>query len=136
MFDVGKVYRDKVNAFNATSFYGSEQAKIQVKEQERSNPLSTGGLNDTAKEVSYWELDNPHSSVTGDQAYLQLNSGWTTKYKETEVNKLQYIQAPQYGYHKNYWVKHLLEIEANRVANVVPSMVGNGNLTLEVDKSS
>jgi hypothetical protein len=136
MFDVGKEYRMKVNNFNQNSFYGTEQAKIQVKEQERSNPLSTGGLNNTAKEVSYWEIDNPHTSVTGQQAYLQLNSGWTTKYKEKEVNKLQYIQAPKYGYHKNDWVEHLNEIEANRVSKVVPSMVGNGNLTLEVDKAA
>jgi hypothetical protein len=61
---------------------------------------------------------------------------WNTNFKQTEVNKLQYIQAPQKGYNKNRWVEHLEEIERNRVANVKPSFNGNGNLVLEVDRNA
>jgi hypothetical protein len=134
--DIGKEYRAKVNAFNAGSFYGAQQANIQKDEQERTETRSKGGLNETAKETSYWETDNPHRSVLGDQAFMNNYGMWNTKYEEKEVNKLQHIQQKQYGYHRNYWVEHLEEIERNRVANVVPSMVGNGNMVLIVDKNA
>lgn len=133
--DVGKEYRAKVNAFNAGSFYGSEQAKIQKKEQDRTETRSAGGLNDTAKETSYWEIDNPHRSVIGDQSFLNNYGMWNTKFKEKEINQIQYAAAPLVGYNRNYWVEHLLEIERNRVSNVKPAFNGNGSLTLEVDKS-
>ena len=42
--DVGKEYRAKVDAFNAGSFYGASQAKIQQNEQERTETRSKGGL--------------------------------------------------------------------------------------------
>jgi hypothetical protein len=135
-YDIGKPYRDKVNIFNATSFYGSEQAKIQQKEQDRTETRSQGGLNNTAQETSYWEKDNPHRSVSGDQCYMNNYGLWNTKYKETEVNKLQYIQAPTYGFVKNRWISHLEEIERNRVPNIKPSFAGNGELSLEIDKGA
>jgi hypothetical protein len=134
-YDVSKPYRDKVAVFNATSFYGAEQAKIQQDVQNRTETRSQGGLNNTAQEPSYWEIDNPHRSVIGDQSYMNNYGMWNTKYKEKEVNKLQYIQAPQLGFVKNRWVEHLEEIERNRVSKIVPSFNGNGNMTLEVDKN-
>ena len=134
--DIGKEYRTKVNNFNAGSFYGASQAKIQQLEQDRTETRSKGGLNETAKEPSYWEIDNPHTSVIGQQAFLQSTSLWNTKFKEKEVNMIQYIQAPQYGYVKNRWVGHLEEIEAKRVSNVVPSYNGNGSMVLEVDNNA
>ena len=133
--DVGKEYRAKVNAFNAGSFYGAQQAKIQQLEQERTETRSAGGLNDTSQESSYWEKENPHRSVLGDQSYLAGTSLWNTKFKEIEVNKLQYIQPPSYGYNKNRWIDHLVEIEANRVPNVVPAFNGNGTMVLVEDKN-
>lgn len=133
--DVSKPYREKVAVFNASSFYGAEQAKIQQDVQDRTETRSKGGLNETAQETSYWEKDNPHRSVIGDQAFLQSTSLWNTKFKEKEVNKLQYIQAPQMGFVKNRWTEHLEEIERNRVKNVVPSFNGNGNMVLIVDKN-
>ena len=134
--DVSKEYREKVNTFNANSFYGASQAKIQQDQQDRTETRSAGGLNDTAEPSSFWERDNPHRSVLGDQSYLNGTSLWNTKFKEKEVNKLQYIQAPQYGYVSNRWIEHLEEIERNRVSNVVPSMVGNGKMVLEVDMNA
>lgn len=134
--DIGKDYREKVNTFNASSFYGASQAKIQQKEQERTETRSAGGLNETAQDVKYWEIDNPHRSVIGDQAFLNNYGMWNTNFKEKEVNKIQYLQAPQYGYNRNYWVEHLLEIEAKRVKNVKPAYNGNSELVLEVDKSA
>jgi hypothetical protein len=136
LVDVGKEYRAKVNAFNASSFYGNQDAKIIQAQQDRTETRSQGGLNYTAREPAYWAIDNPHRSVQGDIDYLKGTSLWNTKYKETTVNQLQYIQAPQYGYNKNYWVEHLNEIERNRVGNVVPSQVGNGNMTLELDTNA
>jgi hypothetical protein len=133
--DISKPYRDKVAVFNATSFYGSELAKIQQDVQDRSETRSAGGLNNTAQKTSFWEIDNPHSSVIGDQSYMNNYGMWNTKYKEKEVNKLQYIQAPQLGFVKNRWVDHLEEIERNRVSKIVPSFNGNGNMVLEVDKN-
>jgi hypothetical protein len=133
--DIGKEYRAKVGEFNINSFYGANLAKIQQDEQERTETRSKGGLNETAQESSYWEKDNPHSSVLGDQSYLNGTSLWNTKFKEKEVNKLQYIQAPQFGFNRNYWTEHLEEIERNRVSNVVPAMVGNGKMVLEVDNN-
>jgi hypothetical protein len=134
--DTGKEYRAKVSAFNANSFYGASQAKIQQDEQNRTETRSKGGLNETAQETSYWEKENPHRSVSGDQSYMNNYGLWNTNFKQTEVNKLQYIQAPQKGYNKNRWVEHLEEIERNRVANVKPSFNGNGNLVLEVDRNA
>jgi hypothetical protein len=133
--DIGKEYRAKVNEFNAGSFYGASQAKIQQDEQDRTETRSAGGLNQTAQEPSYWETDNPHRSVQGDTDFLKSTSLWNTKFKEKEVNQLQYIQAPQYGYNKNRWVEHLEEIERNRVSNVKPSFNGNSSMVLEVDNS-
>ena len=133
--DIGKEYRAKVNEFNAGSFYGTSQAVIQQKEQDRTETRSKGGLNETAQDPSYWEIDNPHRSVLGEQAFLNGTSLWNTKFKEKEINQIQYKQPPQYGYVKNYWIEHLEEIERNRVANVKPSFNGNGNMTLEVDKT-
>jgi hypothetical protein len=134
-YDVSKPYRDKVAVFNATSFYGAEQAKIQQDVQNRTETRSQGGLNNTAQKPSFWEIDNPHRSVIGDQSHMNNYGMWNTKYKEKEVNKLQYIQAPQVGFVKNRWVEHLEEIERNRVSKIVPSFNGNGNMTLEVDKN-
>ena len=134
--DIGKEYREKVNQFNANSFYGASQAKIQQKEQDRTETRSAGGLNETAQETSYWEIDNPHRSVIGDQSFLEGTSLWNTKYKEKEVNQLQYIQPPQLGFVKNRWVEHLEEIERNRVSNVVPAFNGNGEMTLQVDNNA
>lgn len=134
--DISKPYREKVSEFNAGSFYGASQAKIQGKEQERTETRSAGGLNETAQETSYWEKDNPHSSVIGDQAFLQSTSLWNTKFKEKEVNKLQYIQAPQMGYNKNRWLGHIEEIERNRVSNIKPAFNGNGSMVLEVDTNA
>jgi hypothetical protein len=133
--DVGKEYRAKVSNFNAGSFYGAEQAKIQQKEQDRTETRSKGGLNETAHDENYWKIDNPHRSVLGDQSYLDGTSLWNTKFKETEVNKIQYKQAPSYGYNANRWISHLEEIEAKRVPNVVPAFNGNGSMVLEVDKN-
>jgi hypothetical protein len=134
--DIGKEYRAKVNEFNANSFYGASQAKIQEKEQERTETRSKGGLDETAQNEKYWEIDNPHRSVIGDQSFLEGTSLWNTKYKEKEVNQLQYIQAPQLGFVKNRWIEHLEEIERNRVSNVVPAFNGNGNMTLEIDNNA
>jgi hypothetical protein len=133
--DVSKPYREKVNAFNAGSFYGASQAVIQQKEQDRTETRSAGGLDNTAQPTSYWEIDNPHSSVLGDQAYLNGTSLWNTKFKEKEVNKLQYIQQPMMGYNKNRWIEHLVEIDAKRVSNVKPAFNGNGSMVLEVDRN-
>lgn len=134
--DIGKPYRKKVNAFNATSFYGAEQARIQEKQQDRTETRSAGGLNDTAQETSYWEKNNPHRSVLGDQAFLNNYGLWNTKFKQTEVNQLQYIQAPKMGFVKNKWTEHLEEIESNRVSNVKPSFNGNGKMTLIPDNNA
>jgi hypothetical protein len=134
--DIGKEYRAKVNEFNAGSFYGASQAKIQQDEQQRTETRSKGGLNETAQETSYWEIDNPHRSVQGDTDFLKSTSLWNTKFKEKEVNQLQYIQAPQYGYVKNRWIGHLEEIERNRVPNVKPSFNGNGNMVLQLDTNA
>jgi hypothetical protein len=134
--DISKPYRDKVSQFNATSYYGAEMARIQAKEQERTNTQSQGGLNNTAQETNYWERDNPHRSVIGDQSFLNGTSLWNTKFKEKEINQIQYKQAPQTGFVKNYWTEHLEEIERNRVPNVIPSMVGNGKMVLEVDRNA
>jgi hypothetical protein len=134
--DIGKEYRTKVNNFNVSSFYGANQAKIQEKEQDRTETRSKGGLDETAQEPSYWEKENPHRSVLGDQSYMNNYGLWNTNFKQTEVNKLQYIQPPQKGYNKNRWVEHLEEIEANRVSNVKPSFNGNGNMVLEVDRNA
>ena len=134
-YDVGKEYRAKMNAFNSTSFYGAEQARIQQKEQERTDIRSQGGLNNTAQEPSYWEKDNPHGSVIGNQSFLNNYGLWNTKFHQTDVNKLQYIQAPQYGFVRNKWTEHLEEIEANRVSKIVPSFNGNGKMVLVVDKN-
>jgi hypothetical protein len=133
--DIGKEYRTKVNNFNAGSFYGANQAIIQQKQQDRTETRSAGGLDNTAQPTSYWEIDNPHRSVLGDQAYLNGTSLWNTKFKEKEVNQIQYIQAPQLGYVKNRWTEHLEEIERNRVPNVKPAFNGNGSMVLEVDKN-
>lgn len=134
--DVSKPYREKVAVFNASSFYGASQAKIQQDEQDRTETRSKGGLNETAQETSYWEKENPHRSVLGDQAFLNGTSLWNTKFKEKELNKLQYIQRPQMGYVKNRWTEHLEEIERNRVKNVKPSFNGNGNMELEIDTTA
>ena len=134
--DVSKPYREKVAVFNASSFYGASQAKIQQDEQDRTETRSKGGLNETAQETSYWEKENPHRSVLGDQAFLNGTSLWNTKFKEKELNKLQYIQSPQMGYVKNRWTEHLEEIERNRVKNVKPSFNGNGNMELEIDTNA
>jgi len=134
--DIGKEYREKVNQFNANSFYGASQAVIQQKEQDRTETRSAGGLNETAQETSYWEIDNPHRSVIGDQSFLEGTSLWNTKYKEKEVNQLQYIQPPQLGFVKNRWINHLIEIEANRVSNVKNAFNGNGEMTLQVDNNA
>ena len=134
--DVGKEYRAKVNEFNAGSFYGASQAKIQQKEQERTETRSKGGLDDTAQPTSYWETDNPHRSVLGDQSFLAGTSLWNTKFKEKEVNQIQYIQAPKFGYVKNRWISHIEEIERNRVPNVKPAFAGNGSMVLEVDRNA
>ena len=137
LFDVGKDYRQKVNQFNSTSFYGNEQAKIIQREIERVDTKSEGGLNRKADEYSpeTFKLHNPHRSVLGDQAFLNGIPLWTTKYEEKEVNKLQYIQPPKYGYVRNHKVDFLEEIEANRVSTIrKDSFNGNGNMTLKVDK--
>ena len=134
--DVSQPYREKVNNFNATSFYGASQAKIQQKEQDRRETRSKGGLNETAQDEKYWEKDNPHRSVIGDQAFLNGTSLWNTKIKEKEVNKLQYIQQPQMGYVSNRWIEHLVEIDAKRVSNVKPSFNGNGSMVLVEDKNA
>ena len=136
LIDVGKEYRAKVNAFNATNFYGNNDAKIIQAQQDRTETRSQGGLNYTARDPAYWEIDNPHRSVVGDTDFLKGTSMWNTKYEEKTINQLQYIQAPQYGYNKNYWVEHINEIEAKRVSKVVPSQVGNGNMTLEIDRNA
>jgi hypothetical protein len=133
--DVGKEYRTKVSAFNAGSFYGNNQASIQQKEQERTETRSAGGLNNTAQPTSYWEIDNPHRSVLGDQSFLNGYPLWNTKFKEKEVNQIQYKQPPSSGYNANRWTEHLEEIERNRVPNVIPHMVGDGNSVLIVDKN-
>jgi hypothetical protein len=133
--DVSKPYREKVNAFNAGSFYGASQAVIQQKQQDRTETRSAGGLDNTAQPSSYWEIDNPHRSVLGDQSYLAGTSLWNTKFKEKEVNQIQYIQQPQLGYVKNRWIEHLMEIDAKRVPNVKNAFNGNGSMVLEVDKN-
>ena len=134
--DVGKEYRQKVNNFNATSFYGAEQARIQKKLQDSTEIRSQGGLNNSALTPEDIERENPHRSVLGDQSFLNNYGLWNTKFKEKEVNQLQYIQMPQVGYNKNNWVEHLEEIERNRVSNVKPAFNGNGNMVLEVDKNA
>jgi hypothetical protein len=134
-FDASAPYRAKVNAFNQQSFYGANQATIQLKEQERTIVPSQGGLNTTANETSHWEKENPHSSVIGDQAFMQSTSLWNTKFLEKEVNTIQYKQPPSSGYNRNHWVEHLEEIERNRVPNVIPSFNGNGNMVLIPDKN-
>lgn len=134
--DVSKPYREKVTAFNATSFYGDEQAKIQQKQQDRTETRSAGGLNNSILTPEDILRDNPHRSVLGDQAFLNNYGLWNTKYKEKDVNKLQYIQAPQIGYDNNRKTEHLEEIERNRVSNVIPAFNGNGNMTLEVDNNA
>ena len=134
--DVSKPYREKVTAFNATSFYGDEQAKIQQKQQDRTETRSQGGLNNSILTPEDILRDNPHRSVLGDQAFLNNYGLWNTKYKEKDVNKLQYIQAPQIGYDNNRKTEHLEEIERNRVSNVIPAFNGNGNMTLEVDNNA
>jgi len=133
--DIGKEYRAKVNEFNAGSFYGTSQAVIQQKEQDRTETRSKGGLNETAQDPSYWEIDNPHRSVLGEQAFLNGTSLWNTKFKEKEVNQIQYIQQPQLGYVKNRWIEHLMEIDAKRVPNVKNAFNGNGEMVLEIDKN-
>lgn len=134
--DVGKEYRAKVNNFNAGSYYGAEQARIQQKEQDRTETRSAGGLNNTAQETSYWEIDNPHRSVLGDQAFLNNYGMWNTNFKEKEINQIQYLQAPQKGYNKNRWIEHLVEIEAKRVSNVKPAFNGDGTSVLVPDKNA
>ncbi len=133
--DIGKEYRAKVNTFNAGSFYGAQQAKIQQLQQERTETRSAGGLNDTSQESSYWEKENPHRSVLGDQSYLAGTSLWNTKFKEKEVNTIQYKQPPSSGFNANRWTEHLEEIERNRVPNVVPAFNGNGSMVLIEDKN-
>ena len=133
--DIGKEYRTKVSNFNAGSFYGANQAVIQQKEQDRTETRSAGGLDNTAQPSSYWEIDNPHRSVLGDQSYLNGTSLWNTKFKEKEVNQIQYIQAPQVGFNRNRWIEHLVEIDAKRVPNVKNAFNGNGSMVLEVDKN-
>jgi hypothetical protein len=133
-FDASAPYRAKVSAFNQQSFYGANLATIQQKEQDRTETRSKGGLNTTALTQEDIDRENPHTSVIGQQAFLQSTSLWNTKFQETDVNKLQYIQAPQLGYVKNHWVEHLEEIDRNRVA-FVPSFAGNGNLVLIPDKN-
>ena len=132
--DVGKEYRQKVDNFNATSFYGANQAKIQQK--EKTETRSAGGLNNSILTPEDIERENPHSSVIGNQSFLNNYGLFNTKFKEKDVNKLQYIQQPQIGYNVNYRVEHLEEIERNRVSNVVPAFAGNGNLVLEVDNNA
>lgn len=132
-YDVSKPYRDKVSAFNATSFYGSEQAKLQKQTQDRTETRSQGGLNNSTLTPEDIERENPHRSVLGDQSALNGLPLWNTKFKEKDINKLQYIQMPQIGYNKNHKVEHLEEIERNRVSNVKPSFNGNGKMVLEVD---
>ena len=134
--DVSKPYRDKVSQFNATSFYGSEQARIQKKIQDNTETRSQGGLNNSILTAEDIKRENPHRSVLGDQSFLNNYGLWNTKFKQTEVNQLQYIQMPQVGYNKNHKVEFLEEIERNRVANVVPAFNGNGNMVLEVDKNA
>ena len=134
--DVSKPYREKVTAFNATSFYGAEQARIQKKIQDNTETRSAGGLNNSILTPEDILRDNPHRSVLGDQAYLNNYGLWNTKYKEKDINKLQYIQAPQIGYDNNRKIEHLEEIERNRVSNVIPAFNGNGNMTLEVDNNA
>ena len=131
--DICKEYREKVNQFNTGSFYGANQARIQGKQQERTETRSAGGLNDTAQNEKYWETDNPHRSVLGDQSFLAGTSLWNTNFKEKEVNQIQYKQPPSVGYNKNRWTEHLEEIERNRVSNVKPAFNGNGNMVLEQD---
>ena len=131
--DVSKPYRDKVSVFNATSFYGSEQAKLQKQTQDRTETRSQGGLNNSTLTPEDIERENPHRSVLGDQSALNGLPLWNTKFKEKDINKLQYIQMPQIGYNKNHKVEHLEEIERNRVSNVKPSFNGNGKMVLEVD---
>lgn len=136
-FDVGKEYRQKVTAFNTSSLYGCEQAKIIQREIERIDTKSQGGLNRKADEYSPETLEsrNPHSSVLGDQAVLRGIPLWTTKYEEKELNKVQYIQPPKFGYVRNHKVDFLEEIEANRVSTIrTDSFNGNGNMGLKVDK--
>lgn len=133
--DIGKSYREKVNNFNAGSYYGAEMAKIQQQQQDRTDGRVLSGLNKEAHDSSYWEKENPHSSVLGDQALLNGTFLWNTKFQEKEVNTIQYKQPPSYGYNANRWIGHLLEIEANRVPNVKPSFAGDGNSVLIVDKN-
>lgn len=134
-FDASAPYRAKVREFNNGSFYGSSQAVIQQKEQDRTETRSAGGLNTTALTQEQIDRENPHTSVIGDQAFLQSSFLWNTKFQEKEINKIQHVQAPQYGYVKNHKVDFLEEIERNRVANVVPSFAGNGNMVLIVDRN-
>lgn len=133
--DVGKEYRQKVNNFNSASFYSPEQARIQQKEQERTETRSKGGLDETAQATSYWAINNPHRSVLGDQSFLNGPHLWNTKFQEKEMNLIPHKQPPSYGYNANYWTEHLQEIERNRVPNVIPAMVGNGKMVLVVDEN-
>ena len=132
--DVGKEYRQKVDNFNQISFFGANQAKIQQK--DKTETRSQGGLNNSILTPEDIERENPHSSVIGNQSFLNNYGIWNTKFKEKDVNKLQYIQQPQYGFNRNYRVEHLEEIERNRVSNVKPSFAGNGEMTLEVDNNA
>ena len=132
--DVGKEYRQKVDNFNATSFFSANQAKIQQK--DKTETRSAGGLNNSILTPEDIERENPHRSILGEQSYLNNYGVWNTKFKEKDVNKLQYIQQPQIGYNRNYRVEYLEEIERNRVSNVVPAFAGNGNLVLEVDNNA
>lgn len=131
-FDASAPYRAKVSAFNQQSFYGANRATIQQKEQDRTETRSAGGLNTTALTQKDIDRENPHTSVIGQQAFLQSTSLWNTKFQEKEVNMIQYKQAPSYGFNRNYWVGHLLEIDKNR-ATFVPSFAGNGNMVLIPD---
>lgn len=134
--DVGKEYRQKVNNFNSTNFYGDEQAKIQKQTQNRTETRSQGGLNNSILTPEDIERENPHRSVIGDQSFLNGIPLWNTKFKQTEVNQVQYIQKPQVGYVNNRRIEHLEEIERNRVANVVPAFNGNGNMVLIPDNNA
>jgi hypothetical protein len=133
--DFAKEYIGKVNAFNNTSFYGANHAKLNQAEQDRTEFRSAGGLNYMARDPKYWEIDNPHTSAEGNFSKLNDYGMWNTKYEEVVVNKLQYTQLPQMGYNRNYWVEHLLEIEEKR-APFMLSQNGNGNMTLTVDNGN
>lgn len=135
--DFAREYIAKVNAFNNTSFYGANHAKLNQVEQDRTETRSAGGLNYMARDPKYWEIDNPHRSIQSDYSKTDDYGMWNTKYEEVVVNKLQYTQLPKMGYDRNYWVEHLLEIEAKRVPLMPNSSYnGNGNMTLTVDNGN